>query len=160
VKHSETLMETSPYFSALVGLAGVAVGGMTSFATTWLTQITIMREKRLLVEAAKREKLFNEFVAEASRLYGDALSHGKDEIVELVKLYSLIGRMRLICSDRVIEAAQRTLDSIIDTYLAPNRNLRELHELARTGRLNPLIDFDLAGREELQRFGSGGRRCG
>ncbi len=86
-------METSPYFSALVGLAGVAVGGMTSFATTWLTQITIMREKRLLVEAAKREKLFNEFVAEASRLYGDALSPGKDDIADLVQQFSLIGRM-------------------------------------------------------------------
>lgn len=147
-------METSPYFSALVGLAGVAVGGVTSFATTWLTQMTVMREKRMLVEANKREKLFNEFVIEASRLYGDALTHGKDEIADLVKLYSLIGRMRLICSDKVIEAAEAAMNAIVDTYLAPNRNLRDLSELAKTGGLNPLANFDMVGREELRRFGS------
>lgn len=149
-------MEASPYFSALVGLAGVAVGGITSFATTWLTQITIMREKRLLVEAGRREKLFNEFVIEASRLYSDALSHDKQDITDLVKLYSLIGRMRLICSNKVINAAETTMNSIIDTYLAPNRDLRGLQELARTGGLNPLVHFDLAGREELQHFGAVG----
>ena len=55
-------MAASPYFSATAGLVGIAVGDITSFATTWLTQIASAREKRLLVESNKPERLFNEFV--------------------------------------------------------------------------------------------------
>src|SRR6186713_3274777 len=102
-------MDISPYFSALIGLTGVAVGGVTSFVTTWLTQTTVLREKRLLVEIGKREKLFNEFITEASRLYSDALSHEKDALTDLVKSYALIGRMKLICNDRVTDAAEQAM---------------------------------------------------
>lgn len=145
-------MDISPYFSALIGLTGVAVGGVTSFVTTWLTQTTVLREKRLLVEMGKREKLFNEFVTEASRIYSDALGHQKEEIADLVKLYSLIGRMKLICSRQLTEAAERTVVSIVETYLAPNRTLVELRELARAGGFDVLNGFDMAGRAELQRL--------
>lgn len=145
-------MDLSPYFSALIGLTGVAVGGITSFVTTWLTQTTVLREKRLLVEMGKREKLFNEFVTEASRLYSDALSHEKEELTDLVKLYSLIGRMKLICSDQVTSAAERAIISIVDAYLAPNRSLVDLRDMARSGDFNFLDDFDTAGRDELQRL--------
>lgn len=142
-------MDGSPYLSGVIGLAGVAVGGLTSFASTWLTQTATMREKRRQVETGKREKLFNDFVVEASRLYAIALGHDKEDIADLVKLYSLIARMRLICTPRVIEAAERTLRVIIDTYIAPNLSLQELRTVAQEGGLNPLLDFDAAGREEL-----------
>jgi hypothetical protein len=139
----------SPFLSAVIGLAGVAVGGLTSFASTWLTQLSTMREKRRQVETGKREKLFNDFVVEASRLYAIALGNDKEDIADLVKLYSLIGRMRLICTPRVVGAAERTMRMIIDTYTAPNLTLTELRATAREGGLNPLVDFDEAGREEL-----------
>lgn len=145
-------MDASPLFSAFMGLAGVAVGGITTFASTWLTQAAAAREKRRQMQAGKREKLFNEFVMEASRLYGDALSHEKDDITDLVRLYALIGRMRLICGQPVIDAAERTMTSIIRTYAAPNKSIAELREMAHSGALNPLIDFDIAGRQELARF--------
>lgn len=142
-------MDGSPLLPGVIGLAGVAVGGLTSFASTWLTQLSTMREKRRQLEMGKREKLFNEFVIEASRLYATALGHDKEDIADLVKLYSLIGRMRLICTPGVIEAAERTMRVIIDTYVAPNLSLQELRAVAQEGGLNPLVDFDAAGREEL-----------
>jgi hypothetical protein len=145
-------MDGSPYLSAVIGLAGVAVGGLTSFASTWMTQLATMREKRRQVEAGKREKLFNEFVVEVSRLYAIAIGHDKEDIADLVKLYSLIGRMRLICTPRVVDAAERCMRVIIDTYTAPNLTLQELRTMAQDGGLNPLADFDDAGREELVRI--------
>ena len=142
-------MDGAPYLSAVIGLAGVAVGGLTSFASTWLTQISNTREKRRQVEAGKREKLFNEFVIEASRLYAVALGHEKEDIADLVKLYSLIGRMRLICTPQVIDAAERAMQFIVETYTSPNLTMAELRTAARQGGLNPLLEFDKAGREEL-----------
>jgi hypothetical protein len=142
-------VDGSPFLSAVIGLAGVAVGGVTSFASTWLTQLANMREKRRQVESGKREKLFNDFVIEASRLYAIALGNDKEDVADLVKLYSLIGRMRLICTERVVEAAEGTMRVIIETYTAPNLTLQELRTLAQEGRLNPLSEFDQAGRDEL-----------
>jgi hypothetical protein len=139
----------APYLSAFAGLAGVAVGGLTSFATTYWTQQSLTREKRRQAEAGKREKLFNEFIGEASRLFGDAIGQDKDDITDLVRLYSLIGRMRLICTEPVIVAAEQTMQAILDAYLAPKQSLHDLRELARAGGMNPLIMFDTAGREEL-----------
>jgi hypothetical protein len=142
-------VDGSPFLSAVIGLAGVAVGSVTSVASTWLTQLSTVREKRRQIEAGKREKLFNEFVTEASRLYAIALGNDREDIADLVKLYSLIGRMRLICTPPVIEAAERTMHMIVETYTAPNRTLLELRTAAQNGGLDPLIGFDSAGREEL-----------
>jgi hypothetical protein len=145
----EAFVDGSPLLSGIIGLAGVAVGGLTSFMSTWLTQLSTAREKRRQIEVGKREKLFNEFVIEASRLFAIALGHDKEDIADLVKLYSLIGRMRLICTSKVVEASERTLRMIIETYTAPNLTLQELRTAAQDGGLNPLVDFDEAGREEL-----------
>jgi hypothetical protein len=46
------------YIPALMGLAGVAIGSLTSFATTWMTQRSQVKEHHREVEVAKREKLF------------------------------------------------------------------------------------------------------
>ena len=57
---------------------------------------------------AKREALYVEFVDEASRLYGDALGHQKDDAADLVKLFALLGRLRLVSPRPVVTAAERT----------------------------------------------------
>ncbi|WSH67593.1 hypothetical protein U8Q05_20385 [Rhizobium ruizarguesonis] len=53
------------YISALMGLVGVAIGGLASFATAWMTHRSQVREKHRELEVAKREKLFSDFIAEA-----------------------------------------------------------------------------------------------
>jgi len=122
------------YISALFGLAGAIVGGLASFSTTWITQTAQLRERRREAERNRREQLFDSFITEATRLYGDALSHEKDDVVDLVLLYAIVGRMRLTASNAVVEAAERVLDVIVETYLAPNRTLHQLRHLAREGR--------------------------
>jgi hypothetical protein len=139
----------SAYISALFGLAGAIVGGLASFSTTWLTQSAQLRERRREVERNRREQLFDSFITEATRLYGDALSHEKDDVADLVLLYAIVGRMRLTTSRTVVEAAERVLDVIVDTYLAPNRTLHELRHLARDGGMNFLGEFGETCRADL-----------
>ena len=137
------------YIPALMGLAGVAIGSLTSFATTWMTQRSQVKEHHREVEVAKREKLFSNFITEATRLYGDALSNQKDDVSDLVLLYALVAQMRLISSRLVVDAAELAMDKIVETYLTPNRSLSEIRDLARSGAMNFLLDFGEACRAEL-----------
>jgi hypothetical protein len=142
-------VEEAAYLSALAGLLGATIGGMTSFGTAWLTQRNQVRNARREAEKVKREALFGDFVTEATRLYADALSHEKDDVTDLVRLYALVAKMRLIASREVITSAEQVMDSIIETYLAPNRDLRELRDLAHQGRIDFLVTFGEACRREL-----------
>ena len=137
------------YVSACFGLAGATIGGLTSFTTTWLTQRAQAREKREESSRANRQAIFNEFIIEASRLYGDALSHEKDDVCDLVQLYAIVGKMRLWASSPVVHAAQQAMDVIINTYLEPNRGLHEIRAMAQEGKMNFLLDFGESCRTEL-----------
>jgi hypothetical protein len=137
------------YLSAFFGLAGAIIGGLTSFATTWLTQQAQIRERQRDAARTTRQNLFGAFITEASRLHADALSHEKDDVADVVQLYALIAKMRLLASRPVVTAAEQVLQSIVDTYLAPNRTLHELRILAEEGKMNFLVDFGEACRLEL-----------
>ncbi|MEI9988427.1 MAG: hypothetical protein WDM86_00165 [Rhizomicrobium sp.] len=137
------------YISALSGLAGAAIGGFTSISTAWVSQFAQFRERTLAGERAKREKLFGDFVTEASRLYGDALTHERDDIKNLVELYAMVSKMRLLASEAVVASAERTMDIIVETYLSPNRGLQEFRDAGKKGELNFLRDFADLCRAEL-----------
>jgi hypothetical protein len=137
------------YLSAFFGLAGAIIGGLTSFATTWLTQQAQIRERQRDAASTIRQNLFSDFITEASKLYADALSHEKDDIADLVQLYALIAKMRLLASRPVVTAAEQVLNSIVETYLAPNRSLHEMRILAQEGKMNFLVEFGDACRMEL-----------
>lgn len=145
---AESNVDTA-YLSAVSALAGASIGGLASFGSSWLTQRAQLRFTHYEANKAKREALYSEFVAEASRLYGDALGHHKDDVADLVKLYSLIGRMTLASSRTVVTKAERTLDAIIETYLGPNRTLHELLDDAKLEKLNFLVAFGEACRRDL-----------
>ena len=137
------------YISALAALTGAAIGGLTSFATSWLTQRTQLRHAQREAERAELKALYGDFITEASRLYGDALTHQTEEITNLVLLYAMVERMRLVSDRTVIDAAVRVLDTIIETYLGPNRTLPELMNYAHQGKLNFLVEFSEACRKDL-----------
>ncbi len=139
------------YVSAFFGIAGTTIGGLTTFLTTWLTQQSQLREKHREAESAKRQELFNDFITEASRLFGDALTHEKDDVSDMVQLYALVGKIRLWASRPVVTAAEHAMDSIIQTYLEPNRTLHEIRALANEGRMNFLLEFGEACRADLAR---------
>jgi len=59
-----------------------------------------------------------------------------------------IGRMRILSSDDVIEAAEKVGHLIIETYLSPNKTILELPELLAP--MDPLRRFSEACRRELK----------
>jgi len=48
----------SAYMSGIAALAGSAIGGLASFATTWLTQHSQERARRSAKEITRREHLY------------------------------------------------------------------------------------------------------
>ena len=106
------------YISALAALAGAIIGGLTSFATSWLTQRTQLRHAHREAERTELKVLFDDFIAEASRLFIEALTNktdDMDDITGLVRLYAMVGRMRLVSDQLVIDAAMRAEGAIVET---------------------------------------------
>ena len=140
------------YISALAALAGTAIGGLTSFTTSWMTQQAQARAQRIANEREKREALFGRFLEEAAKLYADALQNQRDDTSGLIGIYALANRIRLIATPRVIESADTVTRIIMDTYLAPNLTLEEVRAQSFEPHVDPPRDFSEACREELQIF--------
>lgn len=136
------------YMPAVAAFSGSASGALATVLTSWVSQRRSDRARVRSQTNAKREELYKSFVEEAARLYADALVKNKSEVSELVALYALIGRMKILSSDEVIEAAEKVGRLILDTYLSPNRSFVDLPDLLR--EVDPLRDFSEACRRELQ----------
>jgi hypothetical protein len=142
------------YISALAALAGSVIGGLTSLATSWLAQRTQARAGELTRNRRRREKLYGQFIDEASHLYIDALVHDESRAFEqaaaLVKIYSVVSQMRILSSQQVIEAAENIMRKIGDTYAAPNKTFPELREMLHHDAFDPLRQFSEACRVEFE----------
>ena len=142
------------YLTALAALAGSGVGGLTSLASAWLTQHRQDRARRLSQDKARRQKLYKQFIDEASKLYADALVHDQAEVSALVSVYALISRMRVFSSSAVVDKAGGVVKMIVDTYFAPNKTFPELRKLIDGHALDPLRAFSEECRAELSKVAS------
>ena len=141
------------YFSALAALAGSAIGGLTSLATSWLTQHAQYRAQRLGLDLGRRETLYKDFIEEASKLYTEAYEHDQADASKLVRLYAMVSRMRIVSSPRIVDSADKVCRVIIETYLAPNKSFRDIPTFLDDGAMDPLREFSNACREELRSRG-------
>jgi hypothetical protein len=141
------------YVSAVSALAGSVVGGLTSTVTTWVTQRTQARAGQLAHELTRREDLYRDFITAASKAYGAALVSSEPQLPDLVALYSMISRMRVLSQPRTVACADKIMLTIIDTYFAPNQSVRDLRDLIKAGAgIDPLREFSEAAREEVGVF--------
>jgi hypothetical protein len=145
----------SAYLSAVAALAGSAIGGFTSLAASWLTQRVQVTAERLAHELSRREELYRDFMDDASAAFADALERSEVDVAKLVRLYALISRMRVVASERVVEQADGVMRTIMETYRAPNRSLREVAEVAEPSALDPLRAFSDACRAERRQVVAG-----
>jgi hypothetical protein len=139
------------YASALFGLAGALIGSVANIVTAWATHSSQLRDRHHGAEHAMKQKLFSDYIAEASRLYADALSHQKDDVTGLVGLYALVARIRLVSPGPVVNSAEEAMKAIVEAYLEPNRTLREIQALAQKGELDFLFKFGEECRSHLAR---------
>jgi hypothetical protein len=136
--------------SAMAAVMGSLVGGSASITTAWLTQRKSSRREMLLAEVRSREALYNEFIAECSRLAVHAYANTLEKPETVLPAFALLHRIRLTASDSVVIAADRTVRRITEQYFSRNLSLKEMHELARSPAADPLRTFSDACRDELR----------
>ena len=138
------------YISALAALAGSTIGGLTSLMASWLTHHVQFSAQQRAGSRNTRIEIYKSFIDEASKWYADAYEHDQAQVSNLVGLYALIGRMRVLSSPGVVESADKVVRVIIETYLRPNKTFREVGEVLDNDALNPLRAFSNACRAELR----------
>jgi hypothetical protein len=145
--------------SAAAGLTGSLLGGMSTFAASWLTTRAQFRTQTTVQQAAHRERIYAEFISKASRHLMKAWGHQLQRPQGLVGLYSLLERMRLTSSDAVIAAAERVIHDILAAYGAPDRPYDDLRDMVASGEVDtPLTQFSKACRAEMRTLTPAGSR--
>jgi len=115
----------SATISAMSALAGSAIGALASVTTTWFTQNSRSREQRLKQEAARRERLFSDFVDRASQTYAEGIvQESLEDPARLVPLYASINKLRLFATPETVQAAEVVLDAVFEIYRAPDSVLK------------------------------------
>ena len=143
------------YVSALSALAGSVVGGLISGIATWLSQREQAMAGKRVHDLSRLEDLYKDFILAASIAHGKALTSSDPQIQELVALYGMISGIRILSSPRIVACADKIMRAILDTYFGPNKTIRELHDLVKSGSdpgIDPLKEFSELVREELRTF--------
>jgi hypothetical protein len=143
-------MMDEAYLTAIAALAGSAVGALASLGTTWLTQNSQERSRRLADSMSRREHLYGEFIDHASKLYVDALTHQLDEPSKLVNLYALLCKLRLFAPAGLLRLAEQVMERIIATYSEPNKDFADAMKEEKPEALDLLRGFSQACREDLR----------
>jgi hypothetical protein len=145
----------STFITAVAAACGSLVGAAATVVTTCITQRTqrvhAEREKKL----RSREALYGEFITEASRLTLEALGHSLERPDTFVKLYGITGRIRLMATVPVLEAAEACIRQIIDLYAKPNMTVEEIRLAFERDRIDPISDFSVGCRKELLEIAGG-----
>jgi hypothetical protein len=135
--------------STFSALAGTVVGGITSFATSWVTQAAQTRLARVTAERNRRSDMYGKFLDETARLYSHAVTEEKINYATLVDIYALRGRILLTSSERVGQCADRVIKGLIDLYSAPLRSDAEIRRTLDDLDQDPMIAFATECRREL-----------
>ena len=138
--------------TALAAVLGSVAGASAAIATTWISQTSQTRRELAKSEMRKRETLYGEFITEAARLLSDAFDHTLDTPETLVKLYAILGRIRLVSSQAVFNAAEECSNRILDVYATPNRTVHELIAAIRSDEMAFLKKFSDACHVELRKY--------
>ena len=138
------------YITALAALGGAALGGFTSFATSWSTQRAQANAAQTANSKSQRLKLYKAFIDDAAKMYGDSLINDKVDLSGLVELHAMVSRMRVLSSTAVIENATRVVRVITETYNQPNKSPMEIEEMIENGSIDLLKVFSEACRREFE----------
>jgi hypothetical protein len=139
---------------AIAALAGSLLGGLSTFAASWLTSRAQYHAQKMLLRAKHLEQLYAEFITEASRHLVSSWGNQMQTPEPLAGLYSVLERIRLASSEAVVSAAENLMQQVVTAYNAPNKPYDELQRIAISGHFSsPLTEFSRTCRAELRSVG-------
>ena len=143
---------TATVVTAMAAALGSLVGATASIATTWITRRAETIRAHSEWKLRERESLYKEFITEASRLAVDALAHSLERPDQIMALYGILSRIRLMSGEEVVREGEACCRRIIGLYGQPNlttdqiRAAAEAHDL---DAIDPLKEFSSVCRNEL-----------
>ena len=146
----------STIITAIAAACGSLMGAAATIVTTWITQRTQTVRAEREAKLRDRQTLYGEFITEASRLTIEALSHSLEKPDTFVTLYGILGRIRLVASDRVLAAAEVCCRQLVDLYAKPNMTVEQIRVAFERDQLDPIRDFSVVCRKELLEIAGGG----
>lgn len=144
-------METT-VITATAAALGSVVGATASIATTWISQRTQTVRANWEWRTRERQALYREFTTEASRLAVDALAHSLEQPDQIMSLYGILSRIRLMSGDEVLRQGEVCCRRILEMYARPNLTTDQIRAAVESNDLSlidPLFDFSAACRSEL-----------
>jgi hypothetical protein len=144
----------STLITAMAAALGSLVGAGASIATTWISQRTQSIREYTEWKLHQREALYGEFITEASRLVVDALTHSLEQPDQLVKLYGILGRIRLLSGEKVLGEAEVCCRRVVDLYSGPNLTPEQIRAALEANQFDHLRHFSAACRAELLEISS------
>jgi hypothetical protein len=58
---------------------------------------------------SRRDDLYRDFIVAASKAYGNALLSNEPEMSQLIALYAMVSRMRVLSSPRTVASAEKVM---------------------------------------------------
>ena len=139
----------STVVTALAAALGSLVGATASIGTTWISQRRQSIRASAEWKLRDHESLYKEFIMEASRLFGDAMVKSLERPDQLVRLYGILSRIRLISGDEVLSKAVGCCHRIVELYRRPNMTADQIRAAFESNEFDPLKEFSAACRAEL-----------
>ena len=136
--------------SAVAALSGSAIGALAPLLSNYILQRSVIRRDLLNRQLSQRETLYSDFIKEASRLYADAMVHDLEDLNDLVSLYALVSRIRLLATEPIVRAAEDFVKLIVKHYGDPNLTVKEIRDAVLSSKADPLDVFSFACRKELR----------
>ena len=139
------------YLYAIAATAGSVIGALATLVASWASQRSQQRAERMSRAVSKRHELYEEFIDEASKLYADAMLHELDDPSKLVRLYSVLNKLRLSAPARMLAKAEEIMQRILQLYQAPapKKHFEVSQAIQRHDDLDLLRPFSDACRDDL-----------
>lgn len=136
--------------SALAALTGSALGGITPLVSNFLIQRGMIQREMLSRELAERQTLYSDFIQLATKVYVQATTRQLEEIDDLVALYALVSRIRLLATLPVVKAAEQFALLVTKQYGEKDLSLQDLRDQTLAPHhVDPLNSFSACCRNEL-----------
>lgn len=136
--------------SALAALGGSSIGALAPVLSNFILERSVTRRELLNRQITQRETLYSDFINEASRVYAKSVTRNLDSTDELVSLYALVSRIRLMATEPVAHEAEAFVKLIVARFGEPNLTFEQIRAAALSTKREPLDVFSLACRKELR----------